>query len=97
MPYPCWSSNPGLALSHSLTSRAFESSCLDRCFYHKTILEGYSAAMQKSKVSPGPCEDPLLQMCCCPACTMCVMYRELKLKPCGTPQPLPTFETMDRK
>lgn len=66
------------------------------CFYEKHILEGYAAAMQKSKVSPGPCEDPCMQMCCCGPCTLCLMYRELKLKPCGKPDQAPTFSNMNR-
>ena len=67
------------------------------CFYGKTILEGYAKHMGKSKVSPGPCEDPLLQMLCCGPCTLCVMYRELKLTPCGKPpEGLPNLSNMER-
>jgi hypothetical protein len=66
------------------------------CFYDKYILEGYAKAMNKSKVSPGPCDDPCMQMWCCGPCTICLMYRELKLKPCGTPEPAPTFTNMNR-
>lgn len=66
------------------------------CFYGQSILEGYAAAMHKSKKSPGPCDDACIQMMCCGPCTLCLMYRELKLKPCATPQPAPTFTEMSR-
>ena len=80
--------------------------CYDKtcCLYDANILRAAAVKMNKNKVSPGPCQDPCLQMCCCCGhCTYCLMYKELKAfvakggvttGPAGTE--LPGVGSMDR-
>ena len=73
------------------------------CAYDANILRGYAEFMGKKTSSPPPCGDPCMQMFCCRPCTVCLMYRELKLVPCSGPRTestaateAPTFVEMGR-
>ena len=48
------------------------------CFYDINILKAAAVKLNKKTISPGPCEEPCLQVCCCHGCTYCLVYRELK-------------------
>jgi len=54
--------------------------CPDKCmcFYDINILKAAAVKLNKDSISPGPCEEPCLQVFCCKGCTYCLVYRELK-------------------
>ena len=67
------------------------------CAYDMEVIKGYSKLAKKKTETPGPFDCLFLDCICCYACIYCLIYRELKLTPCGGQKEAPTFSSIDRE
>ena len=66
------------------------------CAYDMEVIKGYSKLAKKKTETPGPFDNLFLDCICCYPCIYCLIYRELKLTPCGGQKEAPTFSSIDR-